>query len=78
MLKLYLYKIIYNFYGSDISKMKNNNIIKKFYLESIDKDYKTFMNKDETNKFLSQLLLPRKNINKFEKLFLIEGIDVSI
>ena len=72
IIKNYLYKIIYNIYGRDMSKMKRDNIITKYYLEKLDNNYKNFIDKDKSNVFLHQFLLPKEkdDIKIFKNIFL--------
>ena len=68
MIKLYTYKIIYNICGRNISKMQSNEILQKFNLSNY-KNYRTFINQNNTEILLENYLLPKEDLN-FEDEFL--------
>ena len=70
IIKLYLYKVIYNLFGRDINKMKNKKIMGDFHLKNYI-GYEEFIEKNNEEIFLSQLLLPSEDsdFNKCENLF---------
>ena len=71
MLKLYLYKIIFNIFGHNMEIIRSKKIQQKFYLNDFE-NYKNFLEKDESKIYLEEFLLPKESedIENFEDLFL--------
>ena len=71
MIKLYLYKVVFNIIGKDMSKMKSDKIQDKFKLKQY-KNFVNFIEKDKEETFLKQLLLPSEDLDNtiFENEFL--------
>ena len=74
MIKLYLYKVVFNINGNNVSNMKNEKIQKIFKLKEITgfSDFVGKIGKNKVEIFLEKLLLPRENIKikDFQDCFL--------
>ena len=71
MIKLYLYKIIFNINGREIENLKQTKILEKYKLKNY-KNFEALIESNEDESFLTQLLLSNEDLdnNNYEKIFL--------